>query len=113
MTQAVLRTEGLTKRFGRRVAVDRLSLCIEPGDIYGFLGQNGAGKSTTIRMLLSLITPTAGTFRFFGRDARRRLFRAHVGAIIEAPAFYEHMSGRKNLALLASLSGRASGARIA
>src|SRR5919205_4246009 len=92
MGEVVLQTEGLTKRYGRRVAVDRLSQRVERGDIYGFLGQNGAGKSTTIRMLLSLITPTTGTFQLFGWDARRRHLRARVGAIIEAPAFYEHIS---------------------
>src|SRR5919205_628044 len=102
MGEVVLQTEGLTKRYGRRVAVDGLSLRVERGDIYGFLGQNGAGKSTTIRMLLSLITPTNGTFHFFGHNTRGKSARARVGAIIDAPAFYENMSGRRNLSLLAS-----------
>src|SRR5919202_6957264 len=101
MSEVVLQTERLTKRYGRRGAVEHLSLRVERGDIYGFLGQNGAGKSTTIRMLLGLITPTSGTFQLFGRDGRSKSLRARVGAMIEAPAFYEHMSGRRNLALLA------------
>src|SRR2546423_7263176 len=114
MMKAVLQTEELTKRYGRRVVVDRLSLTIERGDIYGFLGQNGAGKSTTIRMLLGLITPTMGRVRLLGHDLSRepRRARARVGAIIEAPAFYEHFTGRQNLRLLAALSGGAKEARI-
>ena len=114
-SNVVLETEHLTKRYGRRVAVERLSLRVERGDLYGFLGQNGAGKSTTIRMLLGLIKPTSGTFQLLGCAAGRKSLRARarIGAIIDAPAFYEQMSGRRNLSLLASLSGGASRARIA
>ncbi|HYX41404.1 MAG TPA: ATP-binding cassette domain-containing protein, partial [Pyrinomonadaceae bacterium] len=114
MTNVVLETEGLTKRFGRRVAVDRLSLRIERGDIYGFLGQNGAGKSTTIRMLLGLIKPTAGRVQILGRKLSSEPLRARarVGAIVESPAFYENFTGRQNLRLLAALSGGATRARI-
>ncbi|MFL6209472.1 MAG: ABC transporter ATP-binding protein [Pyrinomonadaceae bacterium] len=114
MTDIVLQTEGLTKRYGGRVAVDRLSLRVERGDIYGFLGPNGAGKSTTLRMLLGLITPTAGVIRLLGHESGRGNLRARarVGAIVETPAFYENFSGRRNLHLLASLSGGAPRARV-
>jgi ABC-2 type transport system ATP-binding protein len=111
---AVLRTELLTKRYGRRMAVDHLSLEVERGDIFGFLGQNGAGKSTTIRMVLGLVRPTQGGVRLLGQDVRRSPLRAlrKVGAIIEAPAFYDHFTGWQNLRLLAAMSGGATQKRI-
>jgi len=107
MSDLALQTENLTKRFRGRTAVDRLSLQVERGDIYGFLGPNGAGKSTTLRMLLGLVRPTSGTIKFPTSASGWEYLRARsrVGAIIEAPAFYENFSGRKNLQLLASLSG--------
>ena len=107
MSETALQTEQLTKRFGARIAVDRLTMHVERGDIYGFLGPNGAGKSTTLRMLLGLVRPTSGTIKFSVRGSNWEYLRArsHVGAIIETPAFYENFSGRRNLQLLASLSG--------
>jgi len=107
MSDLALQTEELTKRFGARTAVDRLSLRVERGDIYGFLGPNGAGKSTTLRMLLGLVRPTSGMIKFPLRASGWEYLRARsrVGAIIESPAFYENFSGRRNLQLLASLSG--------
>jgi ABC-type multidrug transport system ATPase subunit len=107
MSEVALQTENLTKRFGPRTAVDRLSLRVERGDIYGFLGPNGAGKSTTLRMLLGLVRPTSGVIKFPLRTSGWEYLRARsrVGAIIETPAFYESFSGRRNLQLLASLSG--------
>jgi ABC-2 type transport system ATP-binding protein len=107
MSDIALQTEGLTKRFGGRTAVDRLTISVERGDIYGFLGPNGAGKSTTLRMLLGLVRPTSGMIRFPVRASSWEYLRARsrVGAIIETPAFYENFSGRRNLQLLASLSG--------
>lgn len=107
MSDIALETEGLTKRFGGRTAVDRLTISVERGDIYGFLGPNGAGKSTTLRMLLGLVRPTSGMIRFPVRSSSWEYLRARsrVGAIIETPAFYENFSGRRNLQLLASLSG--------
>lgn len=115
MTELALETEKLTKRFGRHIAVKELSLRVERGDIYGFLGQNGAGKSTTIRMLLGLIRPTAGTVKIFGQEIAKASLRARarVGAIIETPAFYENFTGRQNLCLLAALSGGTTQQRIA
>ncbi len=107
MKQPVLQAEALTKRYRRRVVVDQLSLTVEAGDIFGFLGQNGAGKSTTIRMALGLVRPTSGKVRVLGYDMARGPLRAlkRVGAIIEAPAFYENFSGRQNLRMFAAMSG--------
>jgi len=107
MTEIALQVEGLTKRFRAAVAVDRLTMRVERGDIYGFLGPNGAGKSTTLRMLLGLVRPTSGVIKFPVRASNWEYLRARsrVGAIVETPAFYENFSGRRNLQLLASLSG--------
>jgi len=114
MSDLALETQDLTKRFGSRTAVDRLSLRVERGDIYGFLGPNGAGKSTTLRMLLGLVRPTSGVVRFPLPAGTWEYLRARsrVGAIIETPAFYENISGRRNLQLLASLSGGVKKKRV-
>lgn len=114
MTQPVLQTDRLTKKYQRRVVVDGLSLSVERGDIFGFLGQNGAGKSTTIRMMLGLVRPTSGRVTVLGYDMSRQPLRAlqRVGAIIEGPAFYENFSGRQNLKMLAAMSGGAKQQRI-
>jgi ABC-type multidrug transport system ATPase subunit len=99
---AVITTRGLVKRFGRVRAVDGIDLDVRDGDIYGFLGANGSGKTTTVRMLLGLVLPTSGEIELLGgrmpRAGRRVLPR--VGALIEGPAHYGHLSGRENLALL-------------
>ena len=114
MSQAVLQTEKLTKKYRRHVVVDQLSMKVERGDIFGFLGQNGAGKSTTIRIALGLVRPTSGHVRVLGYDMSRQPLRAlkSIGAIIEAPAFYENFSGRQNLRMLAAMSGGAERQRI-
>lgn len=114
MSDVVLETEDLTKRFGRRVAVDDLSMRVERGNIFGFLGQNGAGKSTTIRMVLGLVRPTSGRVRLLGHDMAKHPLRAlaRTGAIVETPAFYEGYSGMQNLRLLAAMSGGADRRRI-
>jgi len=111
---SVLQTDQLTRKYRQRVVVDRLSLTVERGDIFGFLGQNGAGKSTTIRMALGLVRPTSGRVSVLGHDMARQPLRAlqRVGAIIEAPAFYENFSGRQNLRMLAAMSGGAERQRI-
>ncbi len=110
MAEVVLQTQGLTKRFRSRTAVNNLSLHVERGDNSGFLGPNGAGKSTTLRMLLGLIRPTAGKIEFPvpGLHWDYLQARSRIGAIIETPAFYENFSARRNLRLLASLSGGVS-----
>jgi ABC-2 type transport system ATP-binding protein len=113
-TDIVLRTRGLSKNYGRLRAVDALDLDVRRGDVFGFLGPNGAGKSTTIRMITGLIRPAAGSVELFGQDVRRRrneLMRK-VGAIVEEPAFYRYLSGRRNLEILAAMSGGAPRERI-
>lgn len=114
MSQVVLETQQLTKKYRRRVVVDSLSLVVERGDIFGFLGQNGAGKSTTIRMALGLVRPTSGRINVLGFDMARRPLRAlkRIGAIVDTPAFYDNFSGRQNLRMLAAMSGGADQKRI-
>jgi ABC-2 type transport system ATP-binding protein len=97
----VIATAGLTMRFrSGQVAVDEIYLGVPPGSVYGFLGPNGSGKTTTIRMLLGLVHPTSGTFRLLGRDVHAGLDQVlpRVGALVEGPAFYPFLSGRQNLA---------------
>jgi ABC-2 type transport system ATP-binding protein len=114
MGEAILETEGLTKRFGARVAVDGLSLRIERGDVFGFLGPNGAGKTTTIRMVTGLIRPNRGGIVVGGVRLRRhrRKALAKVGALVETPAFYPHLSALQNLAAFGSLSRRVTRAEL-
>lgn len=114
MTEIALQTENLTKRFGKSVAVDRLTMSVSRGDIYGFLGPNGAGKSTTLRMLLGLVRPTSGLIKFPVRASSWEYLKARsrVGAIVETPAFYENFSAVRNLRLLSSLSGGVSSKRV-
>jgi ABC-2 type transport system ATP-binding protein len=95
-------TSGLTKRFGSVAAVDRVDLAVPSGSVFGFLGPNGSGKTTTIRVLLGLISPTSGTWEILGRPMPEASSEAlgRVGALIEGPAFYPWLSGRDNLARL-------------
>lgn len=97
---AVIATHGLTKRYrGGQLAVDGLDLAVPAGSVFGFLGPNGSGKTTTIRMLMGLIEPTSGTARVLGQPMPRaaRAVLPHVGALIEGPALYGFLSGRDNL----------------
>ena len=98
----VIQTHGLVKRFGRLRAVDGIDLDVRAGDVYGFLGANGSGKTTTVRMLLGLVLPTSGEVEVLGRRMPRAARRVlpRVGALIEGPAHYGHLSGRENLSLL-------------
>src|SRR5882724_8161835 len=100
-------TNGLSKQFGKTVAVENLNLCVPRGSIFGFLGPNGAGKSTTIRMLLGLVKPTGGTGKIFGFDSvlERDKIAPKVGAIVETPAFYSYLSAAENLRVIALSSG--------
>ena len=95
-------TSGLTKRFRRQIAVDRIDLEVPGGAVYGFLGPNGSGKTTTIRMLLGLISPTAGEISLLGSPmpAAARSVLRRVGSLVEGPAFHPYLSGRANLARL-------------
>jgi ABC-2 type transport system ATP-binding protein len=102
-----LELEGLTKHFGDFVAVEDLSFVVRRGDVYGFLGPNGSGKSTTIRMILGLVRPTSGEVRIFGRPATSPEERARLAGFVEAPGFYEYLSARDNLRLLAAADRRA------
>ena len=103
---AMIETRNLTKRYGSRiVAVDSLNLTIRRGEVYGFLGPNGAGKTTTLRMLLGLIRPTSGKASVLGRPPGDPEGLARVGALIEAPAFYPHLSGWRNLRVIARYAG--------
>ena len=107
----VIEVSGLTKHYGAFKAVDDLSFKVFKGDVFGFLGQNGAGKSTTIRMLLTLIRPTAGSIRIFGMElaGHRREILSRVGAVIEKPDLYGYLSGYHNLSIFAKLSGKICG----
>ncbi|MEV0587142.1 ABC transporter ATP-binding protein [Nonomuraea sp. NPDC050310] len=93
---AAIATSGLTKRFkSGQVAVDSLDLTVPRGSVFGFLGPNGSGKTTTIRMLLGLVSPTSGSHELLGRPLDRAL--PSVGAVVEGPAFYPYLSGTANL----------------
>jgi ABC-type multidrug transport system ATPase subunit len=95
-------TSGLTKRFRRQIAVDRIDLEVTDGAVYGFLGPNGSGKTTTIRMLLGLISPSAGEISLFGSSlpTGAPAVLRRVGSLVEGPAFHPYLSGRANLARL-------------
>ncbi|WP_375487838.1 ABC transporter ATP-binding protein [uncultured Jatrophihabitans sp.] len=102
--ESVVRTRALTKRFGRVTAVDGLDLDVRAGDVYGFLGANGSGKTTTVRMLLGLVLATSGEAHVLGRAMPKGAAEVlpQVGALIEGPAAYGHLSARTNLELLDS-----------
>ncbi|HWO94133.1 MAG TPA: ABC transporter ATP-binding protein [Dehalococcoidia bacterium] len=103
----VLVTRELTKRFGERLAVDKLNLHLNAGEVYGLLGPNGSGKSTTVAMILALVRPSSGQIEVFGlplQSHRWEILR-RVGAIVESPAFYPYLSGRDNLRIYARAIG--------
>ncbi|RME90037.1 MAG: ABC transporter ATP-binding protein [Verrucomicrobia bacterium] len=106
---AVIETEGLTKRYGAQVAVNRLNLTVPEGAIFGFLGPNGAGKTTTILMLLGLSEPTAGKARVLGLDPVREPLKVkrQVGYLPESVGFYDDLSARENLRYIAALNNLA------
>jgi len=102
---AVIQTAGLSKRYKDKWAVDHLDLRVEQGDIYGFIGRNGAGKSTTLKLLCGLARPTQGEALIFGKPIRDGVARRRVGALIEQAGLYPDQSGRENLRLYATLLG--------
>jgi ABC-2 type transport system ATP-binding protein len=110
----VIQLNNLCKKFGRRPAVDGLTLQVPSGAIYGLLGHNGAGKSTAIGMMLGQVWPTSGEVRVCGHDvtAHRRQALRKVGAIFESPAFYDYLSGWRNLEILSTYTARTSKQRL-
>ncbi len=108
----MIRTQGLTKRFGALTAVDELDLDVREGDVYGFLGANGSGKTTTVRMLLGLVLATRGDIEVFGESmpAAGATVLPRIGALVEGPGAYDHLSGRANLATF-DAAGRGGGRR--
>lgn len=105
--QNIISVKGLTKQFHNLTAVNQLSFTVNNGDVYGFLGQNGAGKSTTLRMLLTLIEPTEGSIEVAGMDLlkhHKEVLR-NIGAVIEKPDVYKYLSAYENVQLFAKLSG--------
>lgn len=115
-SEVVLRTVGLTKHYGKIRAVENLALEVHRGDVFGLLGPNGSGKTTTLRMILSLIFPTAGEIELFGGRmsdaAHRRAALRRIGAIAEQPAFYPYLSARDNLRGAATFSDLPWGADL-
>ena len=104
---SIISVNHLSKQFKDLKAVDNLSFTVNEGDVYGFLGQNGAGKSTTIRMLLSLVAPSTGEINIFGKnlDTHRSDILRRVGAVIEKPDLYKYLSAYDNLSIFARMSG--------
>lgn len=111
----MIRLKDLTKRFGQRLAVDALTLEVRRGDVFGLLGHNGAGKSTSIGMLLGQVWPSSGEAWIGDHEVSRDRSRAlaRVGAIFEAPAFYDYLSGWRNVEILAGYSSPVSQQRLA
>ena len=108
MGNAVIQVKHLTKEFKEVKAVNDLSFQVEEGQVYGFLGQNGAGKSTTIRMLLTLVKPDQGEIQIFGLplSTHRKEILRNVGAVIERPDLYKYLTARENLSIFSRMSGR-------
>lgn len=99
MSEMIIQTDQLTKKFKTRTAVENVNLEIKKGEIYGFLGPNGAGKTTTIRMLLGLAKPTKGSIHIFGKDMKKERLPIlrKVGSLVEYPSYYGHLTAYENL----------------
>lgn len=100
----VLEIKNLTKKFGSLTAVDDLNLTVEKGNVYGLLGPNGSGKSTTLGMVLNVVNPTSGHWKWFGKEPSTDSLKK-VGAIIERPNFYPYLSAEKNMEIVARIKG--------
>lgn len=109
----MITTHALTKRFGATTAVDGIDLAVREGDRYGFLGPNGSGKTTTVRMLLGLVYPTSGEIELMGRPVPKRVREVlpDIGALVEGPAAVPHLSGRMNLSIIDAAGPRIGGRR--
>jgi len=106
-TEKIIEIKQLVKHYGKFKAVEDVSFDVHRGDVFGFLGPNGSGKSTTIRTMLSLITPTSGEIRLFGIELynNRNYILSKIGCIVEKPDFYKYLSAEKNLELFGRISG--------
>jgi ABC-2 type transport system ATP-binding protein len=104
MSEVVLSIQKLTKNFGKLCAVNQLDLEVKRGQVFGMLGPNGSGKTTTLGMLMGVTNPTSGTFTWFGEQPTH-LTRKKIGAVLEHPIFYPYLSGQKNLELNAMIKG--------
>ena len=102
--ETVLSVSKLTKNFGKLCAVNQLDLEVKRGQVFGMLGPNGSGKTTTLGMLMGVVNPTSGSFSWFGEPATH-LTRRRIGAVLEHPIFYPYLSGQKNLELNAMIKG--------
>lgn len=100
----VLTINGLTKNFGRVKAVDNLDLSVPKGSVFGILGPNGSGKTTTLGMVLGVINPTSGTYHWFNGE-RNNEVRKRLGSILESPCFYHYLSAKENLRVAAKIKG--------
>jgi ABC-type multidrug transport system ATPase subunit len=102
--ETILLTQGLTKHYGRIKAVDDLNLEIKKGSVFGLLGPNGSGKTTTLGMVLDVINKTSGSYSWFGQTPTKE-HRQNIGAILETPIFYPYLPGDKNLELVCDIKG--------
>ncbi|HNP19395.1 MAG TPA: ATP-binding cassette domain-containing protein [Fulvivirga sp.] len=102
--ETVLSIKNLTKRYGRLTAVNNLSLEVQKGNVFGILGPNGSGKTTTLGILLDVIRRTSGEFYWFGQEPTKEM-RKRIGAILETPIFYPYLSATKNLEIVAQIKG--------
>ncbi|GAA0086426.1 ABC transporter ATP-binding protein [Clostridium sp. MB05] len=102
MSQYIVKTENLVKKFNNANSVDNVNLKVREGEVYGFLGPNGAGKSTTIKMILGLVKPTSGEISVFGKSIRnnREEILKDIGALVESPSYYGHLTAYENLDIL-------------
>ena len=107
MSEYIIRTNNLSKKYKNQLAVDGVNLHLEKGDIYGLVGENGSGKSTLLKLIMGINLPTSGDIEIFGDSGEAGLNEARksIGAIIESPAFFPYMSARKNLAYYGRLYG--------
>lgn len=107
MSDYIIETHNLTKKYGNQISVSDLNIHVKKGRIYGLLGRNGAGKTTTMKMLLGLTTPTSGEIKIFGRTVQgnEKKILPRIGSLIEAPGFYPNLTATENLKIFAELRG--------
>lgn len=100
----VLEIKNLTKRYGKFTALDNLNLTIDSGNVYGLLGPNGSGKTTTLGVILGILAKSSGEYQWFGGEYGNK-YRTHIGAILETPNFHPHLRGEENLRIIAHIKG--------